>query len=246
MAQRSGDRGEMTNARTMQSELLKIFRRINRREGFEIPSVAALKANRFRAIVSASISKCLQLNTFINQAKNREITFLFIANLRGIAEELIFLQFLSTFGHTDREKLIDLIHVSRLHDGLLAQVKFFGENNPFQPVVGGKPVHLQSLRASDRAKLRAFWAGHGESKKDGPSIRDMAERTGLIHTYEYIYYLSSNFVHFNPNILMRMGWGPEFGPYRFSVSNFSQYYGDVASFYGAVLFIGFYYRLGLG
>lgn len=110
--------------------------------------------------------------------------------------------------------------------------------------MGGGKAELSARRVECRRMLREFWKGVGETKRDGPSVRDMAERTGLVYTYEYIYFLSSNFVHFNPLTLMRMGWGPNEGPFRFSVHNFSKYYLDVASFYGAVIMLGFYFRVG--
>jgi hypothetical protein len=129
---------------------------------------------------------------------------------------------------------------------MLTQVRFFEANNPFQPVVGGSATKLQNLMLADRNDLRAFWKAQGVAKKNGPTVKDMADRTGLAQTYEYIYFLSSNFVHFNPHALMRMGWGPEEGAFRFSVHNFARYYADLASFYGAVLFVGFFYRIGTG
>src|SRR5277367_6218338 len=67
----------------------------------------------------------------------------------------------------------------------------------------------------------------------------MAETVGLKVTYEYIYFAASNFVHFNPHALMRTGWGPETGPFTFSVGNFGGYYRDLAAFYGAILYIGY-------
>jgi Family of unknown function (DUF5677) len=45
------------------------------------------------------------------------------------------------------------------------------------------------------------------NRRDGPTIKDMALEVGLTFTYDYIYFVSSNFVHFNPQGLLRMGWG---------------------------------------
>jgi hypothetical protein len=233
--------------KTLQSELYGPFERIQRREVFESPLASKLKDRIDEAMLNAAIAKCVDLNVLINSRKvAKRNAFLYVANLRGVAEDLIYLQFLQKMGARPRRQLLRHIQRFHLHSGLLTQVRFFSANNPFQPVAGGSANELEDLRVADRDALRAFWKAQGETRRDGPSIKDMADRTGLTQTYEYIYFLSSNFVHFNPHTLLRMGWGPEQGPFRFSVHNFSSYYIDLASFYAAVIFIGFYYRLGTG
>ena len=74
-----------------------------------------------------------------------------------------------------------------------------------------------------------------------PRISEMARAVGLPTTYEYIYHLASNFVHFNPNALLRMGWSKESKEHNFSFSieNMSGYYDGVCKFYGGILFVGF-------
>jgi hypothetical protein len=237
----------MAKHATFQSALRGAFRRIQKREVFESPPISEFKVRLDEAILGASLSKCVNLNLLVNEAKySGENAFLFLANLRGVAEDLIVLQFLATMCAADRVKYLTLLQVQNLNAGLLTQARFFEANNPFQPVVGGGDSNLETFKTRDRDALRAFWKSIGETKKDGPTVRDMSERTGLNQTYEYIYFLSSNFVHFNPHALLRTGWGPEEGPFRFSIHNFSQYYADLASFYGAVLFVAFYNRLGQG
>lgn len=237
----------MAISKTLQTALNTVFKRIKEREVFETASTTDLKDKLDEAILIAAIGKCVELNVLINNRRlSKENSFLFLANLRGVAEDLIVLQFLAKMPDHHRLEYITLIQSQNLHKGLLTQVRFFEANNPFQAVAGGDASKLEELSTEDRDKLRTFWKTLGEPKRDGPSVRDMAERTGLMQTYEYIYFLSSNFVHFNPHTLMRTGWGPEEGPFRFSVHNFSGYYADLASFYGAVLFVGFFFRLGNG
>ncbi|SFE92130.1 hypothetical protein SAMN02799627_04727 [Methylobacterium sp. 13MFTsu3.1M2] len=67
----------------------------------------------------------------------------------------------------------------------------------------------------------------------------MADDIGLLHTYEYIYFAASNFVHFNPGPLLKMGWGPNEGPFAFSAKSMSGYYKMLSSFYGSILFIAY-------
>src|SRR5690348_2019081 len=63
----------------------------------------------------------------------------------------------------------------------------------------------------------------------------MADKSGLSELYDYIYHATSIFVHFNPHVLLRMGWGdlPEI---TFSTRHFNAYYRHFACFYGAYLF----------
>lgn len=243
--QMSSGKKRAARPKTLQRQLLEIFKRIRSRDNFSSPPASELKFRFDEAVFSAAIAKCVDLNVLINSGEiGSKNSFLFIANLRGVAEDLIVLQFLQDQTTESRQTYLTLLQEFSLVSGLLAQVTFFEMNNPFQPVIGGNASALEASRLAGRQSLRAFWKALGEPKKDGPTVRDMAERTGLTSTYNYIYFLSSNFVHFNPHPLLRMGWGPEEGPFEFSVHNFAGYYEDVASFYGAILLLGFYFRIG--
>ncbi len=235
----------MASKRTLQSELRRIFGRVRKRERFESPLASQLLEGLHSAIVSSAIAKCVDLNVLANtSAIAKANSFLLLANLRGVAEDLIVLEYLKTFSPEDANKFLVLRQRQTTHDGMLTQLHFFKANNPFQPVVGGKVETLERLLEKDRGEIRDFWTAVGSPRKNGPTIKDMAASSGLTQTYDYIYFLSSNFVHFNPHTLMRMGWGPETGPFQFSVHNFAAYYADLASFYCAVLFVGFFYRVG--
>ena len=141
---------------------------------------------------------------------------------------------------TANELISHLLHQNTTK-GTVAQRNFFEANNPIQPVLGSgmsaKEARISVQEAQD--KLRVFWRSMGNTKRDGPTVRDMASDVGLLSTYEYIYFATSNFVHFNPQALLRTGWGPKLGPFTFSIHNFDGYYRSFSSFYGAVLFIGF-------
>jgi hypothetical protein len=68
----------------------------------------------------------------------------------------------------------------------------------------------------------------------------MAISIGLVATYDFIYFLVSNYVHFNPAAFLKFGWTRKKDKdFDFAVSHMSDYYGATAIFYGAVLFIGF-------
>jgi hypothetical protein len=67
-----------------------------------------------------------------------------------------------------------------------------------------------------------------------PSVREMAKHSDLLELYEYVYHATSSLVHFNPRILLRMGWGvlPDI---QFSTQNFEDYYSDFSCFYSLYL-----------
>lgn len=194
----------------------------------------------FEALVAAALAKCTDFNVAVNRArKHADEEFLFVSALRGICEDLISLAYFSRLSVEHRREITELLISQSLAKGLEVQEAFFIANNPFQPVLGASSREAAQYPSARKA-VRAFWAAHGASKKDGPTIKDMASEIGLTFTYDYIYFASSNFVHFNPQAILRMGWGDMENPFRFSVTHISAYYKALASFYGAILFIGYH------
>lgn len=194
------------------------------------------------ACIKAAISKCIDFNVIVNrERKDHDEAFLLLSGLRGIVEELIALKYSLRFTAFEREQYFNYMMLLNRSEGILAQKQFFEANNPFQFVVGSGQSIDQAKHAVEIAKnrIQTFWKSKGSAKKNGPNIRDMAEAVQLRITYEYIYFAASNFVHFNPHALMRTGWGPEGGPFAFSVGNFGGCYRDLAAFYGAIVYIGF-------
>jgi len=80
------------------------------------------------------------------------------------------------------------------------------------------------------------WRKH----REWPTVREMAEPTGLLPLYDFLYAATSSFVHYSPNNLIRMGKVIE-GADRmyFSTAHFSDYYAAFNRFYGLFLFITF-------
>ena len=86
----------MAISKTLQTALNTVFKRIQKREVFETASTTDLKDKLDEAILIAAIGKCVELNVLINNRRlSKENGFLFLANLRGVAEDLIVLQFLA-------------------------------------------------------------------------------------------------------------------------------------------------------
>lgn len=117
------------------------------------------------------------------------------------------------------------------------QTKFFEKERPWQPVMNYpnaevlKQQHereLMSIRDAEElwSKNRVF-----------PSVYSMAQRVGLSEVYDFIYNITSDIVHFNPRILLRMGWGDDPRDVQFTTNNFSGYYLRMCQTYGILLLL---------
>jgi hypothetical protein len=220
-----------------------IFRRIRKNESLRSGPAEEMRTEMFTMLSKAAISKCLDFNILVNRVGRRpDETFALVSNLRGISEDLISLVYFSRFDRSRVQELIQLLLRLNLVEGVATQAAFFANNNPLQMVFGGGISRHQAERniSEARGAIREFWGQLGSNKLNGPTIRDMAKDIGLSSTYEYIYYVASNFVHFNPANLLRTGWGDLKGPFDFSLRHMSPYYQAFASFYGCILFIGFH------
>jgi hypothetical protein len=221
-----------------------VFRRIRKRESFTSPPLQDLGDKMYDALVAAALAKCVEFNVVINRSRRYDDEdFLFVSGLRGICEDLIYLSYMTRMSPSVRTELVKLLIQLNTAEGLDTQHKFFKANNPFQPVLGPAENRLRSGESASvaaRSKFRAFWSRQGSSRRDGPTIKEMAHNLGLTSTYDYVYFAASNFSHFNPQSLLRIGWGAETGPFRFSMKHLSGYYKSLSSFYGAVLFLGFH------
>ena len=192
------------------------------------------------ALVQAATAKCVEFNIAANLNPTRDApAIMLMSTLRGITEDLIWLTYLSQLRDGLGKKLIPLLIQENMAKGIDVQRKFFETNNPLQPVFGSGSTASDSRMRTEQAKkdVKAFWVAAGRS--GAPSVREMAAAVGLDSTYEFIYFATSNFVHFNPGALLRMGWGETTGPFTFSIENINGYYRNFASFYGAILFVGF-------
>ena len=195
------------------------------------------------ATLMGAVAKCIDFNIVVNgTTSNSLLPFMLVANTRSICEELIYISYLHTLDKNMSGHLVKALYVTQMKSSILAQTQFFAKNNPMQPTIA-RSLSVQSqeleIKAANR-RLLQLWKGHGFSGQ--PSIRELAHEIGLVTTYEYIYHMSSNYVHFNPGHIARLGWGhhPE-QPYTFSTRNFSAYYIKVGRFLGALLFLGYCY-----
>lgn len=232
----------MTEKGSIERAFLKIFQTVRRKLKFTSVPLDELADHMLDALIQAATAKCVEFNIEANRTgRHTKTAFLLMSNLRGLCEDLIWLTYLSRMEKQSANELINLLLAQNRLEGLTAQRRFFEANNPFQPVLGAgmRVDELKQAGHEAQSKLRKFWKSMNSPKRDGPTRRDMAQDVGLKSTYEFIYFSTSNFVHFNPRALFQTGWGAEHGPFTFSTRNMSGYYQSFSSFYGVVLFIGF-------
>ena len=190
-----------------------------------------LLENFFDTVVTSAISKCIDFNLLVNRELESELLpFFLMANSRSICEDLIYISFMRRLDRNHSNDLAAAIHWQKFRKNIMAQTNFFAKNNPMQPTVGALHAIKEQKSEIDKATahLRQAWKGMGFSSV--PSIRRLSLKVGLTTTYEYVYHMSSNFVHFNPGQLLRQGWEPHQGPFDFSAAHFANYHSDVCRY----------------
>ena len=217
----------------------EIFAKANSKFSRRSPVVKNLKENFVGVLIQSAIAKCMDFNLSANDALNKASTsFFLIGNSRAICEDLIYTSFLSSIEKNQANQFASLFMQRSYLKSIYAQTRFFAQNNPLQPSLGSL-VPLEEQETNIRGietNLKDLWKQHGFTSA---SVENVSKKMGLETTYGYIYHMTSNFVHFNPSILLRLGWGNEDGPFDFSVDNFDFYYSSVSRFLGAILFYGF-------
>ena len=193
--------------------------------------------NLFEKVTKAVFVKAYEFNRAIARSKSEDVYFMMSA-LRGICEEYIAVKFISAKLGEKKDQVIDLKFHEDLYRSAISQWKFFEKNHPIQILFYQDDFQTKKDDYTD--KLRGLMTENNVQlfgkKASFPNARNMVAEPELLELHEYLYHATSSLVHFNPRILLRMGWGksPEI---TFSVKNFNDYYKHFASFYGAYLFV---------
>ena len=204
---------------------LRVLRVAKRKLTFAPLSVDSLEDRMLNALIQAAVSRCIDFNMAANRVgRPAEEAFFLLSNLRGVCEDLIYLTYLCRMEQEQSKELIRILVRKNMAEGLAVQRRFFDANNPFQPVLGGDSSIVDEQKSRCRAEYRRFWTSLGITRRDGPTMQDMADRVGLTSTYDFIYFAASNFVHFNPQVLLRTGWGDVGEPVVFSIRHMHSYY----------------------
>ena len=203
----------------------------------------------YSACLSSSFVRAFEFAELSTQHEPEHAFFL-VPALRAIAEDAIVLRFLSMFLPEDREMVLRNLLVVELEDRLRDQETFFESRRPLQPVLGpaANTVDIEHRKE----ELDSFWRNNGwpafnqtkNRRSHKPSMRELAAKSEaefLTVVYDFIYRLTSAAVHFNPQALLRLGWGPTapsastLSNVTFSSKNMNPYYLAVSQVYGAYL-----------
>ena len=190
----------------------------------------------YSSCLRASFVKAFEFVDLVSK-QEYDTAFFFAPVLRGITEDIIVLRFLSRFPHECREKVVKNLQFYLVHRNLERQKSFFQTFRSFQRVLSSPSVSSESALGD----LRSFWQTNGwpNLKDHMPPTRQIAEKSdpGILEVvYDFIYRLTSDIVHFNPQVLLRSGWGVAPREATFSSKNMGKYYLSMSRVYGSYLF----------
>ena len=195
----------------------------------------------FICLLKAAFAKNYEFNCLCNQLENADQFFFIMPSLRGICEDLIAIKYIKEHIKIERNKLISIQTEKRTLEGTIVQKSFFDENRPGQIILEIRDAQARVDSLSQQIKSILIKNGL-KGDKEFPSVAQMATDTKLIKLYNYMYYATSKTVHFEPGLLLRLGWSDsmESKIFTFSTKNFTRYHADFCSYYAAYLFIEFY------
>ena len=200
----------------------------------------------FQSCLRSSLIKNYEFCQFSYSNKEcPEAYFFSLSTLRGIAEDLIVLGFISKLHHEDRELLIKYLQKVDLNERLSRQKVFFENYRPFQEIL--ILAQDDSFLENHKEHVQSIWRSHGwanfklSKSRPLPPMKELAEKLSpagdaLTLLYDFIYRLTSSTVHFSPQTLLRLGWGePDGSKFTFSVKHFSNFYAKFCQVYGILL-----------
>jgi hypothetical protein len=193
----------------------------------------------------AALVKNFEFNCLIFSDGLKINAFALNPSLRGLCEDIICLKYLNRFTPQDRDEAVYLLSTKQIFLFVEKQQNFFSVFHPSQSILANSDLDQSKTGKAEAKKLRlklaSFRLKYGwTSKKDWPTVREMAESSDLLALYDYLYAATSSFVHFSPHNLMRMGWGDiKTKSFQYSTRNFESYYSAFNQIYGICLFITF-------
>jgi len=201
------------------------------------------KDDPFDIALKAALVKNYDFNSYVARLKSKSHSFYLTATLRGICEDIIVLKAVYGLPSNDRAEIVTHYQMSNVYEGVKNQGRFFEEFRDTQPVLGISEA--DSKQEEEEQRIAEIYARNGIPGNKGgkPSVRQLAKNRDLLVLYDFLYSATSKWVHFSPQILFRMGWGPENKPdatFTFSTKHFAEYYAQFNLIYGAYLFINFH------
>ncbi|NYF78841.1 DUF5677 domain-containing protein [Granulicella arctica] len=218
-------------------ELLEHLQQLGGAINFSVVVPGETVDRAFDMATAAALVKAYEFCKEAAEADKRHSFFL-LASLRGICEDYIALKFIHDKEETAKDEIIYLRMLDETHESSIVQWKFFKETHSSQRLYYRDNFNEERERI--RGDLRKLLKNHRIKKNASmPSVHYMADEVGMLSLYQYVYHATSQFVHFNPRLLLRMGWG---GPPRFAFTsaNFGDYYQHFSVFYGSFLLIAIF------
>jgi hypothetical protein len=188
----------------------------------------------FKSCVVASFSKAIDLGVSLFKTTDEEEAYFKTASLRGICEEIIVLLYIDTILKPDQNKVILHLLSINLAKDLKSQEDFFLTNHAIQSVLTSS---FYSDTQTPQNAIVSILSQKGINGHKLPPVEQMAMKVNLSELYSYMYRATSNFVHFNPGHLIRMGWGKTMKEATFKTSHFYRYYLMFNRFYISYLII---------
>ncbi|MBI1766826.1 MAG: hypothetical protein HYR67_00450 [Bacteroidetes bacterium] len=223
----------------MKEKLKEVFIEID--EHYKSVIIGDFDTDKFLCVIRAAFAKNYEFNLLCNNLTNSEDSFFLMPSLRGICEDLITIKYLKEHINVDWDKLITLLTTKSTFEGTIVQKAFFDHYKPEQIILQFKDAEKELASMTDQIKT-IFQKNGLKGDKEFPSVSHMATDAKLIKLYDYLYYATSKTVHFEPGMLLRLGWAKDMTStiFTFSTKNFNKYYFDFCSYYSAFLFVEFY------
>ena len=193
--------------------------------------------NIFSSCLKASFVSIFEFVDIASKEESGSAFFLTPA-LRRPTEDIIYFRFLSRHPHKIREKILrDMMELEVMRN-LKHQDSFFSKFRPFQPVIKKQKIDVDKIEDN----IRLFWRNNGWPNLKNrvyPPIEQIARKSdpGLLDiVYNFIYRLTSDAVHFSPQILLRSIWGDRsMKEMKVSPGNMDFYYISLNQIYGSFL-----------
>ena len=203
-------------------------------------SQKAFKAEElFDSCLRAALVKSYEFNTIVTYLSDSDPAFFYLPSLRGICEDVIWLKYLSTCPSIDRETVLRAYIQIDTMGKLACQEQYFKSNRPYQQVLHPDSLPISLEDAQEELGVigqQLRWKFNEDGSVRLPSVSYMAKKHGLGELYEYVYAITSDMVHFNPGVLLRMGWGNNLDKITYSTKHFNKYYLEFLQVYGTYLF----------
>jgi hypothetical protein len=223
----------------MKEKLKDAFAEIE--EHYKSAIIGDFKSDAFLCVIKAAFAKNFEFNLLCNNFSHSQDSFFLMPALRGICEDLITIKYLKEHIKIDLDRLIMHLTAKSTLEGTIVQKSFFDHYKPEQIILQFDNAEKELASVDD--KIKDIFQQNGlKGDKEFPSVSHMATDAKLIKLYNYLYYATSKTVHFEPGILMRLGWAKDMTSttFTFTTKNYNQYYFNFCSYYAAFLFIEFF------